>query len=264
MMTKIAADHPIFQSETYLKDRTAFYYMVFNRTLPSTQHASDGKHYVISKPEGHYPTWIWDDDDLDQKAIHDLVGDLKAMQVQKLTCKQALYDKLRPYFECSGLFKMGAYYLSEVNDFCRAPGEMIVATPIYLNLVAQWWYEARIVMANVQEVSKTAARQEAKDLIASGNLYLWLDQDQCPCCMAHIQKCGDLVKFGHVFTAKEKRQKGYAKALIASLSEDCIAKAYCPVLYTDLAYPASNKAYEKVGFQLSHILNHVSIREETV
>ena len=82
--------------------------------------------------------------------------------------------------------------------------------------------------------------------------------------MAHIQKCGDLVKFGHVFTAKEKRQKGYAKALIASLSEDYIAKAYCPVLYTDLAYPASNKAYEKVGFQLSHILNHVSIREETV
>ena len=51
MMTKIMADHPIFQSEAYLKDRTAFYYMVFNQTLPSTQHASDGKHYVISKPE---------------------------------------------------------------------------------------------------------------------------------------------------------------------------------------------------------------------
>ncbi|KAF0692034.1 Aste57867_16836 [Aphanomyces stellatus] len=61
-------------------------------------------------------------------------------------------------------------------------------------------------------------------------------------------------RIGPVFVPESERRKGYASALTAALSAYVMAKdvkATARVcLYADAANPASNKAYQNVGFML--------------
>ncbi|MBA2569295.1 MAG: GNAT family N-acetyltransferase [Actinobacteria bacterium] len=57
------------------------------------------------------------------------------------------------------------------------------------------------------------------------------------------------IRIGPVYTPPELRGRGYASALVAKLSSSLLAggRRFC-FLYTDLANPASNKIYERLGY----------------
>ncbi len=54
---------------------------------------------------------------------------------------------------------------------------------------------------------------------------------------------------GPVYTPKEFRKKGYASALVASVSEKFLEMGKKPMLMTDLANPISNHIYMEIGFK---------------
>ena len=54
---------------------------------------------------------------------------------------------------------------------------------------------------------------------------------------------------GLSITDRAKRGHGYAGMLVASLCRELLAHGATPMLYADADYPASNRAYQKIGFE---------------
>jgi len=55
---------------------------------------------------------------------------------------------------------------------------------------------------------------------------------------------------GGVYTPPRYRRKGYARALVAEVSKELLARGYeLTNLFTDLSNPTSNKIYQQIGYQ---------------
>jgi uncharacterized protein len=90
----------------------------------------------------------------------------------------------------------------------------------------------------------------AQTMIENGDLYFW--EDPLPVSMAGFTRpTKNGVSVGYVYTPPEFRKKGYASALVASLSKLALknGKEFC-TLYTDLSNPTSNSIYRKIGYDV--------------
>lgn len=260
-MAIIQNNHPIFENPAFLEKQSTFYFIMKNRYLKQTTHASDGQHYLISKSGDHFPSWIYVDGKLDASTFNELMSDLEALKIRQFVCQQSLYEQLKLTLPCSEPFEMGAYCLNEIQMNHWAQGHLLLASQDEASWLTQWWCQATQEMNGVRAVSLNEASQQVDNMIALHSVYLWLNEKQEPCSMATIDESGDLVKFGHVYTPEAYRGNGYAATLIAALSKDVLARRKIPVLYTDFHYQASNRAYTKVGFQLTDVLYTLTLQE---
>lgn len=62
------------------------------------------------------------------------------------------------------------------------------------------------------------------------------------------KSAGGYSTVSEVYTLPEHRGRGYASALVAHISRLTLEGGKIPLLYTDAANPASNKAYRNIGF----------------
>jgi uncharacterized protein len=89
---------------------------------------------------------------------------------------------------------------------------------------------------------------QIKTMIVEGNFFFWNDPE--PVSMAALTRPtphGISVSF--VYTPLEFRERGYASAVVARLSQQCLDKGreFC-TLYTDLSNPTSNSIYQRIGY----------------
>ena len=92
------------------------------------------------------------------------------------------------------------------------------------------------------------ATRNAEHKISNGELFFWTNQ--APVSMvARTRPTPHGESIGFVYTPPEYRQRGYATAVVASLSQRILddGKHFC-CLYTDLANPTSNSIYRKIGY----------------
>jgi len=99
--------------------------------------------------------------------------------------------------------------------------------------------------------TKTTPQQQlqtAKMYIESENLYVWCKGNEI-ISMANIAHCTNRHgRINEVYTKPDMRGQGFGAMIVAKLSQIISSEDRIPVLYTDLANPASNKAYKNVGF----------------
>ncbi len=89
------------------------------------------------------------------------------------------------------------------------------------------------------------------NFIAGKRIGIWLVDDQ-PVSMAMSNRPPQLRSIGisAVYTPNEYRGKGYASAVVASLSQELLNQGYQRInLFTDLSNPTSNKIYKAIGFK---------------
>jgi len=149
------------------------------------------------------------------------------------------------------------YKVEKVDFPKQMVGELKVATETDLDLVSKW------VMAFVNESLPNDRRtdQQWKDLsarmIQKKNAYLWLVDGKIVSMANASRPTENGVSISGVYTPPDKRKKGYASAVVASLSQKMLdeGKKFC-VLYTDLANPTSNKIYQEVGYREVCDSNH--------
>ena len=86
-------------------------------------------------------------------------------------------------------------------------------------------------------------------LIRSGSLYLWDDRESRSMAAA-VGTTPNGIRVGYVYTPPSFRSRGYATAIVASLSQLLLdgGSRFC-FLYTDLANPISNAIYERIGYK---------------
>lgn len=135
------------------------------------------------------------------------------------------------------------YKLEKVNDIELPDGIFRIASESDKELLDEW----RNAFA-FEALGKEKAELGSESKIKAGSIFIW-ETDE-PVSMA--LKCRPLlngVSIGEVYTPEKFRNKGYATACVISLCRLILDSGYkyC-TLYTDLANPASNSIYKKMGF----------------
>ncbi|MDE0581878.1 GNAT family N-acetyltransferase [Planococcus sp. A6] len=152
----------------------------------------------------------------------------------------------------------GLYRIDAVRKkLAKSPGSWRVANRLDAPLLVDW-YQLFGVDTGIGNPSQEEAEEKIADFISRKEVFLWEDEGRVVSCMkkARPSKHGITVSF--VFTPKELRKKGYARTLVAEVTEELLNEYDFAMLYTDLANGTSNKIYQEIGYE--QIANPVHLK----
>lgn len=121
--------------------------------------------------------------------------------------------------------------------------------------VARAWIAGFIKDTGIRHVSTEAGER----LIRDGRLYFWMDGEP-RCMVAAMRDTPHTTGIGGVYTPPRFRNQGYATMAVATLSQRLLesGRQSC-FLYTDLANPASNIVYRRIGYEPLHDVVDITI-----
>ncbi len=111
------------------------------------------------------------------------------------------------------------------------------------------WFEAfhREATADL-DMAATWSAEVVDRRLRAGQLWLW--DDEGPVAMAGLSEpVSGVARVGPVYTPTERRNSGYASALVAGVSRGIRTTGQRCMLYTDLANPTSNSIYRALGYR---------------
>lgn len=152
----------------------------------------------------------------------------------------------------------GLYRIDAVRKkLAKSPGSWRVANRLDAPLLVDW-YQLFGEDTGIGNPSQEEAEEKIADFISRKEVFLWEDGGRAVSCMkkARPSKHGITVSF--VFTPKELRKKGYARTLVAEVTEELLNEYDFAMLYTDLANGTSNKIYQEIGYE--QIANPVHLK----
>jgi predicted GNAT family acetyltransferase len=152
------------------------------------------------------------------------------------------------------------YQLMKVPDFGRATGEARVATMSDLDLLMAWHqaFETEVNMIAVP----TPLVERVSRRINDQQLIVWIDGEKTVSMAGANPLPAASARLGPVYTPPELRGRGYAQAVTAAASAHVQRDVPRTVfLFTDAVNPASNKAYQRIGFV--HIADHAHLLFES-
>ncbi|MCC6486854.1 MAG: GNAT family N-acetyltransferase [Candidatus Hydrogenedentes bacterium] len=139
------------------------------------------------------------------------------------------------------------YELRSVVQPVYPPGYFRVAESGDIELAREW---ARCFHKDCFHDGETGrAVRIAEDKLRQGALFFWVN-GTCVSMAARTRPTPRGEAVCMVYTPPQERGKGYASAVVASLSQRILneGKTFC-TLYTDLDNPTSNSIYRRIGYQ---------------
>lgn len=144
------------------------------------------------------------------------------------------------------------YQLDAVLPPVGVPGSMRRASEVDRALL-EAWLDAFMAEALPDSVHEDNGASWVARLFASPQraAYLWEDPTGTPVSLAaYGSPTRNGIRIGPVYTPPEYRQRGYASALVASLSQLLLdsGRRFC-FLFTNLANPTANAIYQAIGYR---------------
>ena len=142
------------------------------------------------------------------------------------------------------------YQLTKVSMPFSVPGTMRLADAQDLPLLEEW--NIKYIHDCRLDDSAESAKKAAVRAIENKARYLWIDEGKA---VSMAARAGGSTPSGvginWVYTPNNLRGRGYASAIVASLSQKMLSEGrkFC-FLYTDLSNPTSNSIYQKIGYQV--------------
>jgi predicted GNAT family acetyltransferase len=138
----------------------------------------------------------------------------------------------------------GIYAATSVNVPTGIHGEHRVATAADAVLLQQWAQafevEANGAATGIDHVTRR---------LRLGLLHVWQDEGR-PVSMAAVSLgFGGVSRVQLVYTPPSLRGRGYASALVATITRAELDAGRSTMLYTDLANPTSNAIYQRIGYR---------------
>lgn len=143
----------------------------------------------------------------------------------------------------------GLYRIDAVNPgLAKSPGTWRVANRKDAPLLEEWYLlfeeETGIGVSSAVEAGRKIA-----SFIEDKEIYIWEIDGQMVSCMKKSRPSKKGITVSFVFTPKEHRRKGYARTLVAEVTEELLNEYDFAMLYTDLKNPTSNKIYKEIGYE---------------
>ena len=140
------------------------------------------------------------------------------------------------------------YELRQVTPPVGVPGHLRPARDDEVDLLAEWIlnfnFDASLPASAIE------ARELAERRTASGDIFIWQDGGRPVSMAAKARPSSHGITVTLVYTPCELRNRGYASACVAALSQQMLDAGweFC-TLYTDLANPTSNSIYQRIGYR---------------
>jgi GNAT superfamily N-acetyltransferase len=142
----------------------------------------------------------------------------------------------------------GIYQLTEVTPPRGVPGAMRFAAESDRELLAEWTHCFAVDCGLPS--SREQAEVSVQACLRHGSRVFW-EHEGCPVSMAGFGgRTPSGMRVSHVYTPPEYRGKGYASAVVGTLSQHLLDRGhqFC-FLYTDLSNPTSNRIYQRLGYR---------------
>ena len=128
-------------------------------------------------------------------------------------------------------------------------GERCVVVPADRSRVADW-----IQAFSAEAIGDGATRDAAKALtdrhLRDGSMWLWRVDGEPVACAAAVGRTPHGIRVNAVYTPPEHRRRGYASALVASLTRELLEGGRSFVfLYADARNPTANAIYQRIGYR---------------
>ncbi|MBL8310854.1 MAG: GNAT family N-acetyltransferase [Burkholderiales bacterium] len=140
------------------------------------------------------------------------------------------------------------YRLEGQPQFGPAPGMSRIATQLHFDQVLAWYaaFEREVGMIAVP----TPLNRRVERRIADEQVVLWMDHGE-PVSMACCNGLpANSARVGPVYTPPRLRGRGFAQAVTAAASLHVQRdRARTVFLFTDALNPASNRCYQRIGYQ---------------
>lgn len=143
--------------------------------------------------------------------------------------------------------EMQLYKLERVIPPPPVSGALRLAAASDEPLVTSWAAQFIEDAKTGDEVGR--ACETAKVRLSNGHIYLW--EDGIPVCHLMLTRpTPNGISISNVFTERRSRGRGYAANLVAQVSQRLLdeGKKFC-FLFADLANPASNRIYRRIGYE---------------
>jgi predicted GNAT family acetyltransferase len=142
------------------------------------------------------------------------------------------------------------YSLTKVLMPPPIEGSMRLAKPEEAPVIAKWIQNfAADALPKSEQLNEADARKKADEIIKAGRMAVW-DVKGKPVAQAAVSGTQNVARISMVYTPPEERGHGYAKAVVAHVSQqqlDAGRKMCC--LYADARNPVSNSIYRKIGYE---------------
>jgi len=184
-----------------------------------------------------------------------------AMAALAEDARQANFDSIigpRPSLEAFAAAYGGSWRPTQRHVLyeCRAVhqvpiprGERCVVVPADRSRVADW-----IQAFSAEAIGDGATRDAAKALtdrhLRDGSMWLWRVDGEPVACAAAVGRTPHGIRVNAVYTPPEHRRRGYASALVASLTRELLEGGRSFVfLYADARNPTANAIYQRIGYR---------------
>jgi uncharacterized protein len=150
-----------------------------------------------------------------------------------------------------GRVALKIYALEAVRAVAGVPGRSRDATPADRPLLLDWWRAFSIEVGHARQGDDPeVARAVDRRLTADGAGFMLWEQDGPVSFASFGGQTPNGIRIGPVYTPPPLRGRGYASALVAELSARLLSggRRFC-FLYTDASNPASNKIYQRIGYE---------------
>jgi GNAT superfamily N-acetyltransferase len=163
----------------------------------------------------------------------------------------------RPFMRCitSVLYELGELVMPQVEGAYR------VATLDDIDLVAKWLRDFELFVGDMAHGPSERDRELLLATLEDGAVRLWC-VDATPVALAcHATPvetpAGTVTRIGPVFVPDRLRGHGYGTSVTAHLGHELRRGGSRVMLYADSTYPASNRAYQKIGFRaVGHVVQY--------
>lgn len=147
------------------------------------------------------------------------------------------------------LMDQGLYRADSVTrGLERSPGSWRIANKTHAELLSSWLLlfeqETGITTSTAAEASRKIDQS-----IEGKEVYIWEVDGEVVSCMKKSRPSKHGITVSFVFTPEHHRRKGYARTLVADVTEELLLEYDFAMLYTDLQNPTSNKIYREIGFE---------------
>lgn len=220
---------------------------------------SDNSHIIICQSSPDTAVWIWTDDTITKdnaQMLYDCIyNEFEINTNSAFVIKPAMCDIIKKVIK--GKTGRDSYILTDMMSYhCLEPiepevidGFMEQADLNDIDIIAEYRANDLKEMNNIN-TSKEEQLENTKSLIESGNLYVWKNNDGDMTSIAFVaHRSREQARINRVYTEPKFRNRGYAGMIMYQLSKLLLKEGRIPVVYTDNTYPASNRAYKKVGYK---------------
>lgn len=140
------------------------------------------------------------------------------------------------------------YELRRVTPPADVSGHLRPARDDEVDLLAEWIHRFNLDANLPGDAGE--ARELTERRIDNGDLFVWEDAGRPVSLVAKSRPSSNGITVSLVYTPAEFRNRGYASACVAALSQQLLDAGwqFC-TLYTDLANPTSNSIYQRIGYR---------------